>query len=52
MGQGEHFDYGNEVEEEAHASKMQADAAPALVLIEHCGKYSDTACCVQNRRDL
>jgi len=52
MSQEEHFDHGNEVEEEAHAGQMDTYAPPALVFIEHGGKDSDTAGCIQNRRDL
>ena len=52
MGQGEHFDRGDEVEEEAHAGQMHADASPSLVFIEHCGKDSDTSGRVKDRRDL
>ena len=52
MGQGEHFNHGDEVEEEAHAGQMHADASPSLVFIEHGGKDSDTAGRVEDRRDL
>ena len=52
MGHDEHFDHGDEVEEEAHACQMHTDAAPALVLVEHGGKHSDTAGRVENSRDL
>jgi len=51
MRLGQHFYSGDEVKKERHPGQVDADFAPAKLVIEHGRKDSDTCRRVKNSRN-
>ena len=48
--EGEHFNDGDEVEEEGEAAEVDGCGFPAVPVQKDSGKDGDTRACVENRR--